>query len=412
MGGEWDPTLDSCDPNPCVAAEDFADHNVGACLLTVTDQGIIGFMSEAQEEGSGFVYPHTRDDVNHLWIGSLWVCEDSSYVANRDYDADPAGGDWVVSQDPDGHIWYEYEDSDLDIHSMYTDGGAGESLDVLVHQESWAFENPGIANAFVIMKYTLKNRSDESRDLYAGVFLDFDIETTPSDDEGAVITENNLVYMRDQATGLHVGLAALESADPVPLANLTLVHNPTHIYGWSYMPDGHKYLYMSAGDADHIITESAAPDDHSVLASFGPFPLGPGEEREVAFAIIGGDDLEHTQLSAIVAQTVYAHGIADAGDEETGLVVSTRLLPSRPNPFRDRTAVRFELAQPGNVTVGLYDVSGRQVKVLTDRLWAAGRHSLMWDGKDDGGRRLSGGVYYMQMVTSDKRQSRPVILLR
>mgnify|MGYP001245834113 CR=1 FL=1 len=68
------------------------------------------------------------------------------------------------------------------------------------------------------------------------------------------------------------------------------------------------------------------------------------------------------------------------------------------NPLRSGSAiVRFELSQADRVEVDVYDVSGRQVRKLADRMFQAGPQSLTWDGVNDQGQMVARGVYFTQV---------------
>jgi hypothetical protein len=57
-------------------------------------------------------------------------------------------------------------------------------------------------------------------------------------------------------------------------------------------------------------------------------------------------------------------------------------------------------------------VDGRRVRTLLDRVYEPGRYTLAWDGRDDGGRTVSPGVYYVRFVAGPKRFTHSVVLLR
>jgi hypothetical protein len=68
------------------------------------------------------------------------------------------------------------------------------------------------------------------------------------------------------------------------------------------------------------------------------------------------------------------------------------------NPMRSGVAtVRFGLAQSDRVEVDVYDVSGRQIRKLADRMFPAGEHTLTWDGVNDHGQLVPRGVYFTQV---------------
>lgn len=77
-------------------------------------------------------------------------------------------------------------------------------------------------------------------------------------------------------------------------------------------------------------------------------------------------------------------------------------LAVNPNPFRTQTRLDFSLQQPGHVRVALFDVQGRQVRVLADETRSAGRQSVSWDGRDAAGETAAAGVYYARIEVDGK----------
>ncbi len=90
----------------------------------------------------------------------------------------------------------------------------------------------------------------------------------------------------------------------------------------------------------------------------------------------------------------------------------TRILPNAPNPFNPQTEIRFELAKAGQARLTIYDVTGRRVKTMHDGHLDSGPHSLVWQGRDDGGRTVASGVYYLRMDTVESVQHRKMMLLK
>lgn len=66
-----------------------------------------------------------------------------------------------------------------------------------------------------------------------------------------------------------------------------------------------------------------------------------------------------------------------------------------PNPFNPTTRIDYYVAQSGDrVNMMIYDVAGRRVRVLMDEPQTRGEHWVAWNGSDDRGRAMSGGVYF------------------
>ncbi|NNF07392.1 MAG: T9SS type A sorting domain-containing protein, partial [Candidatus Eisenbacteria bacterium] len=65
------------------------------------------------------------------------------------------------------------------------------------------------------------------------------------------------------------------------------------------------------------------------------------------------------------------------------------------------TALNFQLAQTEHVTAYVYDMRGRRVRTLADGSHPAGRHSIPWNGRDDGGQAVANGVYFMRFQAGE-----------
>ncbi len=93
-------------------------------------------------------------------------------------------------------------------------------------------------------------------------------------------------------------------------------------------------------------------------------------------------------------------------------IAAFALEPSMPNPFAGATTIRFAAPQPTPVVLRIFDVSGRAVRTLLDGSVPAGRHSYIWDGRDDGGHETSAGVYFVRLEGADKLLTQKTIRIR
>jgi photosystem II stability/assembly factor-like uncharacterized protein len=90
----------------------------------------------------------------------------------------------------------------------------------------------------------------------------------------------------------------------------------------------------------------------------------------------------------------------------------SRLFAAMPNPFNPRTTLRWELAKASRVRLDIFDVRGRRVRRLVDRDLPAGPHALGFDGRDDDGRTLASGVYYILLDTGERQLRGRITLIR
>ena len=70
-----------------------------------------------------------------------------------------------------------------------------------------------------------------------------------------------------------------------------------------------------------------------------------------------------------------------------------KLNSAYPNPFNSGTVIGFEVARPDNVSLKIYDVSGKEMTNLVDEFKPYGYYLVNWDGKNSYGIPLSSGVY-------------------
>ena len=87
-------------------------------------------------------------------------------------------------------------------------------------------------------------------------------------------------------------------------------------------------------------------------------------------------------------------------------------LSAYPNPFNPVTTLHFILPIAGMLEVKVYDVTGQQVALLVSRHYEAGRHAVMWEGCNAGGRQLSSGIYLVVLTANQHHAVQRVSLIR
>ncbi len=90
----------------------------------------------------------------------------------------------------------------------------------------------------------------------------------------------------------------------------------------------------------------------------------------------------------------------------------TALTGAYPNPFNPRVMISFSLAKAGHATLDIYDISGRRLRTLLDGQQEAGAHELEWNGRNDDGRRLASGVYFLRFEAGDVEEREKLLLLK
>lgn len=97
-----------------------------------------------------------------------------------------------------------------------------------------------------------------------------------------------------------------------------------------------------------------------------------------------------------------------------GLVGGTTLMLSagEPNPFTDRTLIRYHLGERSRVTIAVHNVLGQKVATLLDALRDQGPHVIAWDGRDSRGHALAPGIYFCSVQAKNQFATRKIVLIR
>jgi len=85
-----------------------------------------------------------------------------------------------------------------------------------------------------------------------------------------------------------------------------------------------------------------------------------------------------------------------------------------PNPFNPDTRISFALAEPGDVSLTIYNVKGQKVVSLIDNFVDKVDEvlSITWDGRDQEGKPVGSGIYFYQLITAKNRQLKKMTLIK
>ena len=158
--------------------------------------------------------------------------------------------------------------------------------------------------------------------------------------------------------------------------------------------------------------------------------------NEVALSFQGIDDSlqvidevynsDSTRFDRTVRETVPAPVRAfvriyefDAGfvvaveEDPNTLPAGFQLHENYPNPFNPSTTIGYTIPSETNVTVRVYDITGRIVKTLVHgQSHAPGSYEIVWDGTGDGGQTLASGTYFYSLEYLGRRDVKAMILLK
>jgi hypothetical protein len=100
--------------------------------------------------------------------------------------------------------------------------------------------------------------------------------------------------------------------------------------------------------------------------------------------------------------------VTSGATEANALPDEARLLAG-PNPFRDSIVLRFEPERAEPVRIQVFDLLGRVVRTLLDGTASPGGPALGWNGRDDSGRAVPSGLYFLRVSAPSGRLTLPVL---
>ena len=108
--------------------------------------------------------------------------------------------------------------------------------------------------------------------------------------------------------------------------------------------------------------------------------------------------------------TILPTGIAEQ-DNLSSVLANTQFV-AYPNPFKGMGNIAWSVKTAGNVTLKVYDASGRVVRNLVQSPMKPGRYRVTWDGKANDGRMVSAGIYFYKLETASGKLEQKVIVTR
>jgi hypothetical protein len=106
-------------------------------------------------------------------------------------------------------------------------------------------------------------------------------------------------------------------------------------------------------------------------------------------------------------------------EEQVSLPVTFDLKQNYPNPFNPATTIsftvdgsRFTVHGPIPTSLIIYNIGGERVRTLVDDVRTPGSYKVIWDGKDEAGKKVASGIYFYRLKVGENSISRRMVLLK
>jgi hypothetical protein len=177
--------------------------------------------------------------------------------------------------------------------------------------------------------------------------------------------------------------------------------SPSDVFAQRLDADGNRMWYSGG------VAVSLAPHEQTF-----PVLVADGDDG----AIVVWEDYRNGLDYDVFAQRIagngnlgYPTGVAEEKVPGPGRITA---LTNAPNPFSERTYLQFELPTSSDVTVGVFDVTGRRVRSIRLFDVPAGPQNVPLDGIDDDGRRLPTGVYLYRVSAGNSVLTRKMVVVK
>ena len=211
-----------------------------------------------------------------------------------------------------------------------------------------------------------------------------------------------------QPTSVHIGNVDYSSTDPDVVTYNTIVDDVWDV--------------VVADFEQSDKTELGLPDVQGISLQDAERPAFSPDDATLVFSSPANQALLfHERATGRLSQLSFADfniaptspywftfsATATANEEREALPTASRLRTSFPNPFTTSTTVQFDVAEPGHVTLQVFDILGREVARLLDKPMTPGTHEAVFEAGT-----LAPGTYLTRLQAGGTVQTRTLTLLR
>lgn len=194
-----------------------------------------------------------------------------------------------------------------------------------------------------------------------------------------------------------------------------VLHNPLELRFWA------RSLTAQYGGLEKfkigVSTTGTNPSDFTIISGSTPLEA-PLDWTEYVYNLSNYDGDTYVGIQCVshdhwifMLDDFHITGRTDS-DDPIVPVVATELHGNYPNPFNPETTISFSVKDKGHVKVNIYNVKGQLVKTLVNDNMNAGKHTIVWNGRDNAGKAVSSGVYFYKMSAGKYSSTKKMIMMK
>jgi ligand-binding sensor domain-containing protein len=217
---------------------------------------------------------------------------------------------------------------------------------------------------------------------------------------------NDVAWVPDASTNDLYKIASDGSTTKLDSTDMAPLH--ADIYDLEADKNGHIWCATNGEGLVKILPDGSF-NQYTVANTDGGIPQDTLTHLE-----INDDEMWVSTVSeGLVRITGFAAPTAiDDENNEISTPQTFALHQNYPNPFNPETNIRFDVAKSAKVQLNIYNLRGELVKQLTNRNYQPGTYRLLWDGTNEAGNQVVSGIYFYQLRTGSKTQTRKMMFVQ
>ena len=221
---------------------------------------------------------------------------------------------------------------------------------------------------------------------------------TPDRARGVAIS-GTTAYVADENSGLQI-IDISEPENPYLLYTI-LPHNDSYIWAKPLII-GSRLLLAENGWNEILTYDISEPANPEFVASY--------------LWNLSTSDMVVYDNCLITANYYYGISILDLEsitpvDEEITIYPSFKV-SNYPNPFNTSTTISFYIPKYIKLKLSIYNIKGQKIKTIVNSNLNIGKHSFIWNGRDENDKLVSSGIYFYKMETENFSEIKKAILLK
>jgi len=109
---------------------------------------------------------------------------------------------------------------------------------------------------------------------------------------------------------------------------------------------------------------------------------------------------------------VFDTGVTTGIEHNPVVSLNFKLKQNYPNPFNPSTTIAYSLSKAGNVSIDIFDISGKLISNLFSGFRTRGNHQIIWNARNFSGNKVASGTYFYQINYNGNKSVKKMLLLK